>query len=132
MSWLTLSMSSSRLNFKMAEFLWPYVSGIVPRLVEHPASCKEAFNLTEFLILRLLPKLSPVLDLAQLADQCCNLLLESSSSEVPHLSPHEFCPSPPPGAWTIHLVARARKTNISVFCRTFATQILMIMLLEGL
>ncbi|PKS12676.1 hypothetical protein jhhlp_000884 [Lomentospora prolificans] len=74
-------LDEQRLNVKMAEFLWPYISGIVPKLVEHPASCNEGFELTEFLILRLLPKLSPVLDLAQLADQCCNLLLELSSSE---------------------------------------------------
>lgn len=74
--------NSSRLNVKMAEFLWPYVSGIVPKLVEHPASCNEGFDLIEFLILKLLPKLSPVLDLAQLAEQSCTLLLDLHSSEV--------------------------------------------------
>lgn len=67
---------------KVAEFLWPYMSAVVPRLVEHPASCTQSFELIQFLIFKLLPKLSPVLDLPRLAEQCTDLLLGLNSTEV--------------------------------------------------
>ena len=67
---------------KVAEFLWPYMSTIVPRLVDHPASCTQSFELIKFLMLKLLAKLSPVLDLPRLAEQCTDLLLELNSTEV--------------------------------------------------
>ena len=65
-----------------AEFLWPYMSAIVPRLVDHPASCPQTFELIQFLIYKLVPKLSPVLDLPRLAEQCADLLLGLNSTEV--------------------------------------------------
>lgn len=70
------------MNVRVAEFLWPYMSAIVPRLVNHPATCLQSFELIQFLIFKLLPKLSPVLDLPRLAEQCADLLLGLNSTEV--------------------------------------------------
>ena len=58
------------------------MSTIVPRLVDHPASCTQSFELIKVLIYKLRSKLSPVLDLSRLAEQCTNLLLELNSTEV--------------------------------------------------
>lgn len=58
------------------------MSTVLPRLVDHPGSCTQSFELIKFLMLKLWPKLSPVLDLPRLAEQCTDLLLELNSTEV--------------------------------------------------
>lgn len=70
------------MNVKVAEFLWPYMSAVVPRLVDHPTSCVESFELIRVLVSKLFPKGSPVLDLPRFAGQCADLLLQLNSTEV--------------------------------------------------
>lgn len=72
----------SDLNVKVAEFLWPYMSAVVPRLLDHPVTCAESFELIRVLICKLFAKSSPVLDLPQFAVQCADLLLQLNSTEV--------------------------------------------------
>lgn len=70
------------MNVKVAEFLWPYMSAVVPRLLDHPTSCVESFELIRILITKLFPRLSPVLDLPRFAQQCADLLLQLNPTEV--------------------------------------------------
>lgn len=70
------------MHVKVAEFLWPYMSAVVPRLLDHPASCVESFELIRVLLSKLSAKSSPVLDLPRFAQQCADLLLQLNSTEV--------------------------------------------------
>jgi hypothetical protein len=66
----------------MAEFFWPYIFAVVGKTVDHPDACQQVFNLVEDLILKLVASQSKVLDLADVARQCGELLLQYTTSEV--------------------------------------------------
>ena len=78
---LDTCLEDERKDVQLAEFLWPLIINMMPHTLSHRDRCHEVFNLAERLILRLRAAVSEVLDLVELASQCCEHLLTIETTE---------------------------------------------------
>lgn len=81
-----MNSSSEVLPAAFAKVFWPLLMDLIPHALSQPTRSLEAFNLAAIILASAKESGQPILDLRQIAQSLCTLLIEYDPSEIPGMA----------------------------------------------